>query len=149
MIRQPWLFAVSMVCLLIAIGFTVERTIFLLGAERTQGTVVAIDGRNATCGKKKHRYSCTQFTATVHYTIPSGAVLAIDIGAGSSRGSDQPATNASRRTGDPVRVVYSPKNPSKAYQDSFFGVWGAPVIAAVFQIATLFGSMAEGRRRRW
>ena len=73
----------------------------------------------------------------------------MNVGAGSSRGSNQPVASASRHAGDPVRVVYSPRNPTKAYQDTFFGVWGAPVIAAGLQIATMLGSMSEGRRRLW
>lgn len=148
MIKQPWLAAVSAVCLLVAIGFAIERSIFLLSAERTPGTISSIDSRNDTCGAKKRRYACTKFTASVRYRVGPDVNPSITVSAGSSQGSNQPVTNASRRVGETVRVVYSPSTPTKAYEDTFFGVWGAPVIAFGAQIATMLGSLSEGRRGR-
>jgi hypothetical protein len=50
--------------------------------------------------------------------------------------------------GQQVGVVYSPSDPARAYENTFFGVFGAPLMAGIMQIATLFGSMSEGRGRR-
>ena len=149
MIKQPWLLAVSALCLLVAIGLATERLMFLAGSAETVGKVIRLEHRNERCGSQKRRYACTKFTAEVQYKPQAGGTFEIEISAGSSRGSDAPLTSANLRVDDPVPVVYSPGNPSKAYQNTFFGVWGAPLVAAGAQIATLFGSMAEGRRRRW
>lgn len=148
MIKQPWMLVVSAVLLLVAIGLGIERTLFVLGSAASEGKVARIDSENSRCGSKKSRYDCTVFSAMVQYAIPSGAILAIRVGAGSTRGNNQPSSSASRSIGDRVGVLYSEKNPVKAYENTIFGVWGAPLIAVGAQIATMLGSLTEGRRRR-
>ena len=148
MIKQPWLLVISGICLVIGIYLVVERSLFLASAEETQGKVISIESRNTTCGSKRRRYACTKFKALVEYPVGANAVPhTILISAGSSRGRDQPVSGADLPEGTPVPVVYAPDNPGKAYQNTFFGVWAAPIIAGIAQFGTLIGSMAQGRRR--
>ena len=148
MIKHPWLLAVSGVCLLIALWLVVDRTMFLRSAEETTGTVVELSGRNDRCGRRKARYSCTKFSAHVEYETQSGSTHTLQISAGSARGHNQPASSARVRKGGPVSVVYAPDQPTRAYENTLFGVWGVPLLAGFAQIATFLGSLVEGRKRR-
>jgi preprotein translocase subunit SecF len=148
MIKQPWLLAVSGVCLLIVLWLVVDRTMFLWSAEETIGTVVELSGRNDRCGGRKTRYSCTKFSAQVHYETQRGSTHTLQISAGSARGHDQPASSARVQKDGPVSVVYAPDQPTRAYENTLFGVWGMPFFAGFAQIATFLGSLTEGRKRR-
>lgn len=148
MIKQPWLLAVSGVCLLIALWLAGDRAMFLWSAEKTTGTVVEITGRNDRCGRRKARYSCTKYSAQVEYATRSGSTHMLEISAGSARGHSQPTSRARVRKEGPVPVVYAPDEPTRAYEDTLFGVWGAPLMAGFAQIATFLGSLTEGRKRR-
>lgn len=150
MIKQPWLLVISGICLVVGLFLVVERAFFLATAEETQGVVVTVESSNSSCGSSKRRYACTKFKAFVEYRAGTNpAPFTIDISAGSSRGRDRPLSEADLHKGASVPVVYSPTNPAKAYQNTFFGVWGAPIIAGIAQLGTLIGSLSEGRRRRW
>ena len=148
MIKQPWLLAVSGVCLLIALWLVVDRTMFLWSAEETIGTVVELSGRNDRCGRRKTRYSCTKFSAQVQYATQRGSTHTLQISAGSARGHNQPTSSARVQKEGPVSVVYAPDQPTRAYENTLFGVWGAPLLAGFAQIASFLGSLAEGRKRR-
>lgn len=148
MIKQPWLLAVSGLCLVMGTYFVVDRLVFLATAERVMGTVTELTSRNDTCGSERNRYRCTKFRAEVAFEAKTGGSFTIDISAGQERGHDEPLSRALYEEGSQVEVVYSPRNPSKAYQNTLFGVWGAPIIAFGVQISTLLGSFSEGRRRR-
>ena len=147
MIKQMWMFWISMAILAIGLLLALERAIFLARAIETTGAVTHIYSYNTRCGGKR-KHNCTKFDATVQYTSTSGASHRIVVSAGSTRGHDQSIANASRRKGEKVGVVYSPSDPERAYENSLWGVWGAPLMAGFVQIATLFGSMSEGRKRR-
>lgn len=148
MIKQPWLLVVSGILLVVALGFAIDRALFLVTAERTSGSVERITSSNGRCGSKKNKYDCTRFQAIVGFTTKDGRAGEITVSAGSSRGYDQPSSAADLSVRQAVPVVYSPRNPAKAYQNSLWGVWGAPLMAFIGQLATLFGSFSEGRRRR-
>lgn len=147
-IKQP-VFAFIAVLLLVAVAwFVVNRINFLRTAERTVGKVSSLSASNGTCGSRRTRHSCTRFKARVDFTTRKGASAALSISAGNKRGYDQPLSYASLHTGDRVPVVYNPLDPSgEAYEDSFFGVWGTPLMIAIAQIVTFFTSLTEPRRR--
>lgn len=150
MIKQPWLLLISAALLVGVLGFTADRLIFLATAEKTNGTVERVTSSNGRCGSKKRKHPCTRFDAEVGFTTKAGRTGAVTVSAGSTRGYDQPTTNADLHVGDSVRVVYNPRKPSKAYEDSTWGVWGTPLILLIGQVATMFGAFSEGRRRgRW
>ena len=147
MIKQPWLLAVSGVCLLLALWLVADRTMFLRSAEETIGTVVELSGRNERCGRRKSRYSCTKFAAQVQYQTQNGSTHTLQISAGSARGHNQPTSRARVRKDGPVSVVYAPDQPTRAYENTVFAVWGAPLLAGFAQIATFLGSLVQGRKR--
>ena len=148
MIRQPLWAIVSLVVLVVLAGFVVERCMFLYRAERAIGRVIAVDSYNSTCGRRRSRYSCTEFDATVEFSTKTAARYTLEVSAGTARGYNQPLSRASRRVSDGVPVVYDPNKPTKAYEDSVWGVWGMPIILAMFQVASFFSSLCEPKGRR-
>ena len=120
-----------------------------MSAETTVGEVITVDASDDTCGSKRSRHSCTKFTARVQYQTPPDLTFHILVSAGSARGHGQPVERAVPNVGDRLEVVYSTETPSRAYQNTLFGVWGVPLMAGFFHVATMIGSLTEGRRRRW
>jgi hypothetical protein len=148
MIKQPIWAIVSLALLVVIAGFIVERCIFLYNAERAIGRVIAVDSHNGTCGHRRSRYACTEFDATVEFSTRMAARYTLEISAGTARGYDQPLSRASRRVSDGVWVVYNPNKPTKAYEDSVWGVWGMPIVLALFQLTSLLVSISEPKGKR-
>jgi hypothetical protein len=146
-IKQPWLLKVSAFFLIVAVYLVIDRSIFLTTAEKAQGTVESIVADNGTCGSNRRSHSCTKFKAAVRYEARTGGTHIIEIDAGSAHGHNAPESSARYRVGGAVEVVYSQRDPSQAYQDTLFGIWFAPILAGIAQLAALAGSLAEGRRR--
>jgi hypothetical protein len=148
MIKQPF-FALIALALLVAAGwFVMDRLTFLHTAERTAGKVVSVSARNDRCGGRRSRHSCTRYTAHINFSpLHSSGTYNLSISAGSHRGYDQPVNYASHTTGDAVQVVYNPKKPDEAYEDSLMGVWGTPIMLAIGQLISFFTSLTEPRRR--
>ena len=149
MIRQPWLAAVAILLVLVGIVFALRQASFMLTAKRTTGTVTRVEARNATCGSKRNRHSCTEFTSIVAFQTLTGIHANTTVTSGSVRGHGAPESRASHPMGSSVPIIYSPGNPERAYRDSLFDVWFAPLASFGGAIATGLGSMSEGRRRRY
>lgn len=150
MIKQPVFAFLAFLLLLAVAWFIADRVKFLHTAERTKGTVTNVQSYNDRCGggRRRSSYSCTKFRAYVEYTLPGNAKYNICISAGSKRGYDQPLSGASYHVGMPVNVVYNPGKPTEAYEDTMMGVWGTPIMIAVFQVITFIVSLTEPKRRR-
>lgn len=149
MIKQPIFFIISIALLLVIGWFVVDRIIFLQNAKRITGKVVSVSAHNDRCGSRRSRYSCTRFDALIQYTPPeTGRSYTLSLGAGSARGYDQPVSRASYHIGQGVQVAYDGRKPEVSYEDSFFGIWGTPLMVFFFQITTFFSSLTEPRRRR-
>ena len=143
-VKNKLLFAVSMVLVVVVLGFVVERVTFLMRAEHAVGEVTELSSSNGRCGGK-HKYNCTTFRANVRYSV-NGEDRDLDVSAGSSRGHNRPLSDANYVRGSKVPVLYNPRNRNQAYRDTFFDVWGAPLMAFVAQISMFFGSFSERRR---
>lgn len=141
-IRNQLAFTISMLLVVVLGYFIADRLIFLAWSERTTGTVTTLAADNDRCGSKSSRHSCTRYQATVRYYV-RGEWYSLDVGAGRSRGHDQPLSLADYHAGDEVPVVYSAGRPQQAYRDSFWDVWSAPLMTFFFQISALFGSFRE------
>jgi hypothetical protein len=149
-IKQTWLFVVSLLALALAAMLGLRQAKFLADAEKAMGEVTTISRSNSRCGRKNHRYGCTEFAAVVVFTARSGQTGSITVPAGSTRGLDMPSSNADYRAGDTVPIIYDPDHMDRAYQNTTWGIWSAPLIALIVHLATLVGSMTERReRRRW
>jgi len=140
---------ISLVLLLVVAWFVVDRIMFLQTAKKAAGSVVSLTSHNDRCGSKRSRHSCTRYHAIVGYAAEeTGRRHSLKISAGTSRGHDQPLSNASMQMNDVVPVIYSSGNPDKVYEDTTYGVWGTPIIALVAQLCAFFTSLTEPRRRR-
>jgi hypothetical protein len=139
------MFVCSMVLALVVLGFVADRTLFLLRAVRTTGNVVDLNATNGRCrcGKRCH-YDCTKFQALVRFqTREEPATLWVS--AGTSHGHNAALASAQYGVGNPVPVVFNPRNPTEAYRNSLWDVWGLPILTFFFQIATLIGSFTQRR----
>lgn len=148
MIKQKWLFALSMLALVAGALLGLRQADFLLGAEKATGKVSSISKRNDECGRRRDRYDCTRFTAKVRFASQSGQTGNISVAAGTARGHNAPVSKAQRREGDPVRVIFDPGYLARAYENTTWDVWGAPLFALIVHVAMLIGSMTEQRERR-
>lgn len=149
MIKQPLLFAISGGALLVALGLFAWRGVFWLTAYETDGVVSAIESKNTQCGSKRSKHACTRFTAVLTFHAHDGSSHRTTTSAGEERGYSQPVTDADRRVGEHLPVLYSPLDPDDACHDSVWDVWGAPILAMVVQVITLFGSFFEGKKRHY
>lgn len=147
MIKHLWLAASSLFVFFIALVLGMERAVFVMRAERAVGTVKEVSAKNARRGR--HHRHCTKFTAAVTYADAEGQPFTIDVRAGSIAGWDVAVSRADLHEGDAVGVVYSPRDPSRAYRDKLTCVWETPLIAAGIGAAMLLGSATEGGRLRW
>ncbi len=154
LIRQPILFFISGALLLVLVGFVAERIYFLSKAKRTAGTVISVTSSNSTCGSRggrrsgSRRYPCTKYRAQVEFVAEGGRQSSFEVSAGSKRGHNSALSYANYKSQQVVPVVYDPKKISKAYIDSFMGVWGIPFMIFIAQILTFFSSFFDSRKRR-
>lgn len=146
MIKQPWLAAISIVLFLVVLGFVAHRLLFLYSAETSIGTVTNVTSYNSTCGSNKSRYRCTKYTADVAFPDKQNRQHRLNVDAGSCRGSNQSLSYASYGVGASVEVVYDPSKPSRAYRNTFFGVWGTPIMIFAFQVSSFFASLFDKKR---
>jgi hypothetical protein len=144
-VKSPVLFACSLVLAVVFLGFVADRVLFLIGAVHTTANVVNLSAENArcSCGKRCH-YDCTKFQAQVSFETAQ-APAAVWVSAGSAHGYDCPVAQARYGIGDPVPVLYNPRRPSEAYRNTVGDIWGAPLVALLFQVVTLIGSFSERR----
>jgi hypothetical protein len=144
-VKQPVLFVLSLLIAVVAVGFLIDRLIFVAHAHHTTGTVTSLYASNGSCscGRRCH-YACTRFSAAVKF--PESQVdEPLIVTAGTARGTDRPVEFARYSPGDSVPVIYDPGNTRRAYRDSVTDVWGAPLMALFFHITTLFGSFTQPR----
>lgn len=147
MIKRPIYLVISLILLVIVLGYSVERVLFLQSAQKTMGKVISLSAYNSRCGGRRNRHSCTKYDATVEFFTTDGVKWLLPISAGSHRGHNMPVSYADHKVNQPIPVIYSPTNPKKAYEDTLFGVWGGPLMLLFAQIGTFFSSFFEGRRR--
>jgi hypothetical protein len=143
-IKKPFWFWSSVALAVVVVYFVLDRTVFLVRAERTTGVVTEVHGVNTRCGRKR-KHNCTRFTARVRFTAQIQEYT-FSVSAGSARGHRQPLSRADYDVGESVPVVYNPGRPEQAYRDAFWDVWGTPVLAFFFQIAALLGSFQEKKK---
>ncbi|NQD35904.1 DUF3592 domain-containing protein [Permianibacter sp. IMCC34836] len=147
MIKNRFFFAIAGVLALVTLYFVTDRLLFIAHAEKTTGTVTAVDASNGRCGGSKRRrsYDCTKFHADIEFAATDQSHT-FSVSAGDARGHDQPVSRARHQVGDAVAVVYNPDRPDEAYRDNWFDIWSTPLFAAFGHLIALFGSMKERRR---
>jgi hypothetical protein len=146
-IKQPWLAAVSLILFIVLAAFVIERLWFLETAARTNGNVAEVTSYNSRCGggRRNRSYSCTKFKAYIEFYANLGVMHRFSVSAGRKRGSNQSISYSRLAPGQNVPVVYDPKKPQKAYEDTLWGVWGTPIILFFGQIITFFSSMLRSK----
>ncbi len=148
-IKKTYMAYISLALLAVLIWYVGDRILFMHSAEHTIGQVIDVSGYNSRCGggRRRSSYPCTNFTANVEFQDQANQIYHLKIGAGHSRGYDKPISLAKLKIKDRVAVIYNPHNPNKAYEDSFMGVWGTPIIIFMVQISTFFSSLFPSRKK--
>ena len=144
-IRNGFFFVISVVLLLPLGYFVVDRVQFVSSAQRVHGVVDHVTARNERCGRKRSRHNCTKFRALLTYEVQSRQYQ-IEVSAGSSRGHNQPTSYADYRIGQLERVAFDPSQPSRAYRDKLWDIWGAPIATFLFQVAAFVAGISERRK---
>lgn len=117
--------------ILVAGGLVVARLLFLAGAARTEGRVVALKGAGAGAeagGPSQALRPVVRFPdrdgRAVEFTVPVASSL------------------PRYRIGDPVPVRFDPRNPSrKARVESFLGLWFAPALLGGLALPVLLSGI--------
>jgi len=149
MVQHPFYFIISIVLLVVVLGYVCNRVVFLQNARRVEGKVVSVTGTDSTCGSRRSRHSCTRFDAVVQYKAPeTGRDYTVRLKAGTAYGRFQELEKARLRMGEQVRIAYDPNAPHKSFEDTFYGIWGTPLMLGFFQIVAFFSSFGDSRRRR-
>lgn len=148
MFKGPIFAIVSLGLLASLVIVSGQRLSFLSRALKTTGSVTKLEARNSRCGggKRRSKYPCTKFTAMVEYQAEAGGAYTLRVSAGSTRGHDQDVSYANKQVGRSVAVIYDPKNPEKAYEDSLFDIWGTPFILGVVQISLALSRLSSRSR---
>lgn len=136
------LFAVAALAMAGVTG--VERWRFAREAVPMDGQVVEVESRNARCGRKPRR-ACTKFTAIVAYAV-AGSTRQVRLGAGQERGRNEPISEARHQVGDRIALRVHPRT-GEAHADTTAGVWGLPILLAVFGGLLGLGGLLGARRR--
>jgi hypothetical protein len=141
--------AALLVAALLGFAFLIflgERIWFLSRAEKTNASVQSIQGEDRRCGRRKHRYDCSRFRATMFFESVTGTQV-VTLPAGSVRGHGQPVTRADYRIGRQVALLYDRHNPKKAIPDTFLHIWGVTLFAGLghglILLRGLFGGRSE------
>lgn len=143
-VKNGFFFGLSLLLLLPLGYFIYDRIEFVRTARKTSAIVEQVTGRNDSCGRKRARYACTKFQATLRYEV-RGNQYRITAPAGSTRGLDQPASRASYRIGGAEVVAYDPRKPSRGYRDMLWDIWGAPLVTFFVQFGTFVASFSDRR----
>jgi hypothetical protein len=145
-IHQPLWAVVSATLLLLALGLFGRQALFVLSSEEATGEVSHIEAHDGRCGGK-HKYDCTEFTATIDFTV-SGRRHTTTTSAGSTRGHGASVQTASYREGQELPVLYAPDNPGHAYHNTMWDVWGTPIFAMFGQLATMLAAFSKPKQRK-
>jgi hypothetical protein len=145
-VKNQIVFVIALLLTIPLVYFLVDRTAFVLKAQKTTATVHDIAGRNDLCGRRASKRACTKFDATLSYVV-NGSEYRIRVAAGSTRGHDQPISHADYVDGQSETVAYDPRKPQRAYRDAVWDIWGAPILAFLCQVAAFVSSFSEKKRR--
>ena len=143
-VQNELFFRAAMVLLLVVGYVVVDRSVFLIRAERTIGDVTRVWGSSGRCGSRRNRHNCTKYQAAVQFSAGTSR-QSLTVSAGTARGRGRPITEARYRVGHRIPVVFNPRRPTRAYRYSFWDIWRAPVALFVFQLSLLAASFREDR----
>jgi len=144
---KSWLlFGIGVLLVVPLAYFVYDRVQFVLTAQSVTAVVDRVTSENDRCGRRRSRHNCTKYRATLSYEVQARRHH-ISVSAGTQRGHNQPISRANYRSGDRVSVKYDPARPARAYRNTFWDIWGAPIFTFFAQIAVFVASFAEQRRR--
>jgi hypothetical protein len=144
-IKNGVFFGISLLLILPLAYFLFDRVKFLTSAQQTYGVVQQLRAENDRCGRKRSRHNCTKFRAMLSYDV-QGRQYQIEVSAGSTRGHNQPVSYADYGVGQTEVVAFDPRQPSHAYRNKLWDIWGAPIATFLIQIATFVASINERRK---
>lgn len=93
-----------------------------------QGSVARVESHSGTCGSGSSKHPCTKYRRLVSFTDSAGE---------DHEFLDKNTSNSSSayRVGQRVEVLYMPDDPQNATINTFFSLWGVPIILGIFAAA--------------
>lgn len=145
--RGKWnfYFTAAILLTLPLVYFLIDRAVFSMRARETVGIVQRIHAENDNCGRRRRRHNCTNFEADLRYDVDEISYQ-VTVSAGSARGHNKPTSLADYAVGQSEKVAYDESRPSRAYRDTVWDIWGAPIITFFLQVAAFIASLKEERR---
>lgn len=140
-VKQPVYFWVAVLATLPLAYFLIDRVHFVWSSRTVMSSVEKVTASNGRCGGKR-RYNCTKFQAELKYRVGDRNYW-LSVSAGSERGHNQPLHYARHQRNQRVQIAYDPRNPARAYRNTLFDIWGAPIITFFVQICSFIGSLTE------
>ena len=146
-VKSRFMLRVAIVLGVLALAIAADRTLFILHAAHTKGSVVDLSSENGRCNcpGKGCDYDCTRFRAQVRFGAPTSSGY-LWVEAGTSRGYNSALAQAQFRLGDEIPVVFNPRDPDEAYRDLSREIWYPPLIAFFFAAVALIAAFSPPRR---
>jgi Protein of unknown function (DUF3592) len=114
-----WLGASCAICILIALGYSLYKGIWIWGSVKATGTVIALQSSVDEDGD-------TQYAPVFRFSASGGQIFTITSGT---------RTNPTAfEVGDTIAVYYSRSNPKSAEIDNFWQLWLLPLVLAMIAI---------------
>jgi hypothetical protein len=145
-VKSPLFFWIALLLFLPLAYFVFDRIHFVVTARPVSAEVSRVTSQNDRCGSRRSKYNCTKYYATLRYEV-QGRWHQISVSAGRQRGHNQPLSGARYRSGDREAVKYDPRQPWRAYRNTLWDIWGAPLMTFFMQIAMFVASFSDKRRR--
>jgi len=130
--------------LIFGIGLGLTRLYFVVTAENGIGAVESVSARNDSCGSRRNKRACTEFTASVAFKAKDGRPANLSMSAGSTDGHNMSVTHADLKVGSTVALLYRASDPNNALPNSLSDIWGGSLIS----ICMSFFCLIPALRRR-
>jgi hypothetical protein len=141
-LKHSLFFKLSMGILVIVGVMAIERTVFLLRAERTIGDVTHVTAHNSRCSSRYSRYDCTLYSALVRYVVDDVPYF-LQLFAGEERDRNRPTTLARYQVGQQVSLIFDPRRPATAIRNTFSDLYAGPGSAFVMLMVFLAASFRQ------
>lgn len=126
--HAPFLFAVTVILMAVALYFAITERRFEKRAISTQAVVVRIDSRVPRATKNARMTERTQYRRVLSFTDSLGHAVEIEENTWSSK---QPTV------GERSPILYDPENPGDAKSDSLFERYGISILLTIISFITL------------
>lgn len=147
-VKQPVWFIIGCLILFIFLYFIIIRIQLIIVSEHAVWQITRITWYNTNCwwGRTSSPFPCTKYNAYVDFTTLKWEKSSLTIWAWNVWWWDEPITNSTKQVWWFIKIIYNPKNISKAYESTFYWIWWAPIIAFFLQYFAFVVALLEPKK---